>query len=352
MDASRIIAYLENSIFSSLLLDKDVTDISYNGENIHYMHNIKGRCKSEYKLGVNEANDFIKQIANMSEKQFSYNNPILDISFGKYRLNATHQAIARRNNEPTITFSIRIAGEDIKIKNNSTFFPLVIGELITTILKEKMSVVISGETGSGKTEFQKYLLSNLETNSRVIIIDSALELDINYGNNIDYSIWQSNNKNENISIQALVKNALRNNPDWIIVAESRGEEMIDILNSVMSGHPIIVTIHSKNVLSVPHRITRMVMMNKKDMAFEDVLSDVLSHFQVYFHLEREVRNDGSIVRRVASIAISNDKDIYPIYERKEGYQYFYPFSENIKSMFLRHPLSDEFKKCFIRSEKK
>ena len=102
------------------------------------------------------------------------------------------------------------------------------------MIDNKISIVIGGVTGTGKTEFQKYLISSLDSKTRVIIIDNVLELDsIGAFSHLDLNIWQSDDKNGSSNIQNLVKNALRNNPDWIIVAESRGSEMIEILNYII-----------------------------------------------------------------------------------------------------------------------
>ena len=104
MDVSRTISFFESSFLKDLLLDDKVTDISYNGQDIYYVHNDFGRQKSTISLEKIEAKDFIRQIANLSEKQFSYTNPELDVSFGRYRFNALHQSICRKNNEESVCF--------------------------------------------------------------------------------------------------------------------------------------------------------------------------------------------------------------------------------------------------------
>ena len=91
MDKEKGIQYLEHSFISSLLFDEDVTDISYNGKDFFYVSNKFGRKKSEISVEHQAVKDFLRQIANISEQQFSYTNPILDVSIGKYRINATHQ---------------------------------------------------------------------------------------------------------------------------------------------------------------------------------------------------------------------------------------------------------------------
>ena len=63
----KLISYIENSFLSPLLLDKDITDISYNGVSFFYVHNEKGRLKAEISASNDEVIDFIRQIANFAE---------------------------------------------------------------------------------------------------------------------------------------------------------------------------------------------------------------------------------------------------------------------------------------------
>ena len=303
MDKAKTIAFIENSFIKPLLEDKGITDISYNGQEIFYLHNLYGRKKSDISIDENGVRDFIRQIANLTEKQFSFQNPKLDASVGKYRINAVHQSIARKNNEPCINFSIRIAACRPVITENSNFLNAELISLLKVLLKSKVSIVIGGITGSGKTEFQKYLINSLDNYQRVIVIDNILELDnLSLDNEIDFNVWQADEKNKEITIQELVKNALRSNPDWLIVAESRGKEMIEVLNSAMTGHPIMTTIHAFDVSSMPTRIARMVLMNEQKQDFDILMSDIFYNFRFYIYLRRNITKSGVVERYIEEIA--------------------------------------------------
>lgn len=303
MDKTKTIAFIENSFIKPLLEDEGITDISYNGQEIFYLHNLYGRKKSEISIDENSVRDFIRQIANLTEKQFSFQNPKLDASVGKYRINAVHQSIARKNNEPCINFSIRIAASKPVITENSNFLNAELISLLKVLLKSKVSIVIGGITGSGKTEFQKYLINSLDDYQRVIVIDNILELDnLSLDNEIDFNVWQADEKNKEITIQELVKNALRSNPDWLIVAESRGKEMIEVLNSAMTGHPIMTTIHAFDVSSMPTRIASMVLMNEQKQDFDILMSDIFYNFRFYIYLRRNITKSGVVERYIEEIA--------------------------------------------------
>ena len=176
MDVFRAVSYLEESFLKDLLTNPKVTDISYNGEDIFYVDNDFGRVKSDVAIERSAAKDFVRQIANLSEKQFSFQSPKLDVSLGRYRFNALHQSICRKNNEESVSFSIRIASSSLKF-NESDSLSDEVKELLKVLVDSNVSIVIGGQTGSGKTELQKYLISLMKENTRTIVIDNILELD-------------------------------------------------------------------------------------------------------------------------------------------------------------------------------
>ena len=297
-----LVQFLESSFLSPLLKDVEITDISYNGKDIFYLHNKEGRKKSNINLSRDEAIVFVRQIANLSEKQFSYTNPSIDVSEGRYRINAVHPSIVRVDNEKSISFSIRIASPENRILTSKTFMNREMKKFLLDCLKQKRSIVIGGPTGSGKTELQKYLLTSLDDNTRVIVIDNVQELEFIRSNPmLDITSWEVNELHQNASINDLVRQALRSNPDWLVVAESRGKEMNDVLNSVMTGHPIITTMHANSLKAMPHRLVRMIEMAETKESYDDIMGDLLSHIPVYVYVKRDITKSGLVKRYIESI---------------------------------------------------
>jgi len=298
----RLLSYIENSFLSPLLKDPEITDISYNGVSFFYVHNEKGRLKANIKVPTEEVINFIRQIANFSERQFSYTIPTLDVSIGKYRLNAVHSSIVRVENDKSCSFAMRISSKESRITPNSEFIDEESEKFLIECLDCEESIVIAGPTGSGKTELQKYLLSKLKKNSRVIVIDNIQELEnLRQYEDLDLTSWQISPNNANASMEELIKNALRSNPDWLVVAEARSKEMNEVLTSVMTGHPIITTIHAKSLEAIPKRICRMIMSADTTQKYEDILDDVFEHIKYYVYLNRKFSKDGKVHRFIESI---------------------------------------------------
>ena len=351
MDVEKIINFMENSFLKELLENDKVTDISYNGEDIFYVDNDRGRVKYEMAVEPQVIKDFIRQIANLSEKQFSYQNPELDVSFGRYRFNALHQSICRKNNKESLCFAIRIASSTLKFDEKNKLDKKV-EELLLVLINSNVSIAIGGQTGSGKTELQKYLISKMRENTRAIVIDNILELDLlKTKQSLDLNIWQVDEKREATSIQNLVRSALRSNPDWLIVAESRGKEMLDVLNSSLTGHPIITTFHAFDIHSMPTRMVRMVMMNEQKMNYRDVQADIAYHLRFYIYLKRKYTSNGLVKRYISSIAYFNGKEMETLYGSDGLKKEYGSLSQEAMKMLDLSNISEQFKTTFLGGSK-
>ena len=328
----KLISYINESFLSELLSNPNVTDISYNGDKIFYQDNILGRKKSSINITQNEASDFIRQVANLSEQQFSYSKPLLDLSVGRYRINATHGAIARVNNEKAISFSIRIASTKPRITKQSNFLTSEVLDFLTRLIESETSIIIGGRTGVGKTELQKFLLSLASDNTRIIIIDNVSELEsIRANENLDVTFWEVNDDIKYADFESLIRNAVRNNPDWLVVAEARGQEMNSVVNSAMTGHPIITTIHAKELESMPERMARLTLLTNKQETYEDIIHEIRTHFPIYIYLSKKTVNK-KIIRYIKAIGEFQKEGIKTIYSVKDG------FNENNLSKGLRKRL--------------
>lgn len=314
------IKYLENSFLAPLLKLEGITDISYNGSKLYYQTNSFGRQESSLSVTNEDVGFFLRQIANSTERQFSYLNPILDVSFGFYRLNGINSSLGRVANSKAYTFSLRIERKGCLIDDKSNFLDEESKGIIKKLLDNGESIIIGGSTSSGKTEFEKYCLYHMKKDSRVIVIDNIEELDMLEIPSLDLSTWLVNEQNPKVaSFSSLIKNALRNNPDYIVVSEARGEEMLDALNSAMSGHPILTTIHAKDVEAMPDRIARLAMIGNPNLRKDELLDDIAHHLRYYVYIAKEEDEDGHINRYLKSISFLDEKTkkLESLYERRK-----------------------------------
>ena len=320
MNENRLNEAMEASFLAPLLKQEAITDISFNGEELFLEDTVRGRRKAGIPLTKEEVGDFLRQIANFSEKQFSYSTPILDVSYGRYRLNACYTNIVRVGDEKSYSFCLRLLGRKVDVGDDDTFLPPKARAILLEAIKSRSSIVIGGVTSSGKTELQKYLLAHLEEGEKVIVIDNAGELERLRGNSgVDLTSWSVDERFPASSFSSLIKNGLRNDPDWIVLAESRGGEALDALTSAMSGAAIMMTVHAKSLSAMPNRLARLCMMGDARLLRQEVLEDIKDHFPYWVYLEKETKKDRSIVRKVSMIGrLSSEKEGMEIlFERKK-----------------------------------
>ncbi len=332
----RVVELLEHSFLSDYLNDEEITDISYNGQSLYYVHNKFGRQQINITISEITIHNFIRQIANLTEQLFSYSHPILDVSIGKYRLNAVHPAIARLNYDKATTFSLRI-GHSHDDKKTIKFQPEpMLDDLFRHLIKAGVSIVIAGRTGSGKTEFQKYLISIMPAHTRVIVIDNVMELEgIRTEAMLDLNIWQVNEYLKGGDFPSLIANGLRSHPDWILVAEARGSEMKDALTAAMTGHPIITTVHSLDVLTLPSRMARMVIAGQPSLRYAETLADIKDHFPILVYLQKREDDQGQIVREIKQIGEmrSSQHKVKLIYEWHGERASYHKISKKLQQKF-------------------
>ena len=206
-------------------------------------------------------------------------------------MNAMHPSIVRVENDKSCSFALRISSKESRIEPNSEFINDKCEKYLISCLENEQSIMIAGKTGSGKTELQKYLLSKLKKNTRVIVIDNVQELEnLRQYEDLDLTSWQVTPNNPNASMEELIRNALRSNPDWLVVAEARGKEMSEVLTSVMTGHPIISTVHAYSLEAIPKRVCRMIMKADPSEKYEYIFDDVSEHIKIYVYLNRKFDN--------------------------------------------------------------
>jgi len=163
----------------------------------------------------------------------------------------------------------------------------------------RLNVIVSGGTGSGKTTTLNALSSFIDNAERILTIEDTAELQLQQ---IHVGRMESRPPNVEgkgeVSPRDCLKNALRMRPDRIIVGETRGEEVIDMLQAMNTGHDgSMTTIHANNARDAISRLENMVAMAGIEMPLKAVRSQVASAVNLIVQASR--LQDGS--RRMTSI---------------------------------------------------
>jgi type IV secretion system protein VirB11 len=166
-------------------------------------------------------------------------------------------------------------------------------------VNERLTMLLCGPTGSGKTTMGKTLIDAIPVNERLITIEDTLELVIPHENHVRLLYSKSGNGAGSINAEHLLQASLRMRPDRILLGEMRDDAAWAYLNEVVSGHPgSISTIHGANPVQGFKKLFSLVKGSPQGAALEDrTLIEMLSQaidVIVPFHTSGDVYEIGEI----------------------------------------------------------
>jgi pilus assembly protein CpaF len=172
--------------------------------------------------------------------------------------------------------------------------------LMAAAVRARVTMIVSGGTGSGKTTMLNALSSFISEKERLITIEDAAELQLQqpHVGRMETRPPNIEGKGE-IRQRELVKNALRMRPDRIILGECRGEEAFDMLQAMNTGHEgSMATVHANTPRDAISRLEQMIGMAGLPMTIPSIRGQIAAAIRVIVQLQRF--SDGK--RRVTSIA--------------------------------------------------
>jgi flagellar protein FlaI len=249
-----------------LLQDPNIEDISCDGVNIpiYVIHRKYGSLKTNVIFSdPTELRQFIVKLAERCGRYVSYAEPILDATLPDgSRVAATLASdVATRGSTFTIRkfpekpFSII---EQIKLKTAS---PEILAYL-WYLIERRASILIAGGVATGKTSFLNSICSFIPLEAKIVSIEDTRELKIPHQHwipnlaRVGFGIpMPTGEKYGTITLFDLLKESFRQNPDYLIVGEVRGEETYVMFQGMASGHPSLATFHAGSVDTVMKRLT-------------------------------------------------------------------------------------------------
>ena len=190
-----------------------------------------------------------------------------------------------------------LSAEDL-MRNESFTGPML--RLLQGCIRARLNILIAGGTGSGKTTFLNMLSESIPHNERIVTIEDSAELQLRQPHVVRLETRPPNVEGVGaVHQRQLVINSLRMRPDRIILGEVRGEEALDMLQAMNTGHDgSLTTIHSNSARDGLARIETMVSMGNSQIREKAVRSQIASAIDVVIHLAR--LSDGK--RKVMTIA--------------------------------------------------
>ena len=278
-----VFSQIDFGLLIPLLENDDVTDISYSNGGQLWVKTLSKGVYPEKVEGLN--NDIIEKLAfqcsNVMGKSFNMAHPFLDAESAELRMNFVHDSISTNG----IALLIRKTPAKIRLNKdkllNEDYVSAKLHDFLITCVQSHCNILVSGETGSGKTELVKYLASHTREDEKIISIEDTLELHLDriYPTR-DIVAMKINNI---ASYSDVLVACMRQNPRWILLSEVRsGEAVMAVRNSISSGHNILSTIHSDKASSIPMRLYSLL---ESSQDIDQFLKSIHRYVQIGVHVK-------------------------------------------------------------------
>ena len=277
---------MTDSLFSQIdfgplteyLNNDDITDISYgNNGQIHLKTLSQGIFRIE-NPNINNAmmEKLAFQCSNVMGRSFNAAHPFLDSESAELRMNFIHDSVASNG----IACVIRKTPAKIRLEKDKIisdkYITADVHDFLVQCVLAHCNIMVCGETGSGKTEFVKYLASKTKENEKIITIEDTLELHLDkIFPHRDIVAMKTNNV---ASYSDVLVACMRQNPKWILLSEVRSAEAVmAVRNSISSGHYILSTIHADKAASIPNRMYSLLETNQE---IDQFLKSIYRYVQI------------------------------------------------------------------------
>lgn len=282
-----------------VLQEDDVTDVMVNGVNDVYVER-NGILEKSWLSFRDE--DHIMQIAQRISsrigRRIDESSPMVDARLPDgSRVNIVTKPACLNGTVISIRkFSRESLTLDKMVAQGNVSQPLA--DFLKIAMACRLNVLVSGGTGSGKTTLLNAISHNVNPRERILTIEDAAELKLQQPHVVRLETRPPNIEGEGaITIRDLVRNALRMRPDRIIVGEVRGDETIDMLQAMNTGHDgSMSTIHANNAREALFRLENMVAMFV-DIPSKVIRAQIAGGLDLIVHVMR--MRDG--VRRVVEV---------------------------------------------------
>ena len=241
-----------------LIRDPFIEDISCDGYNIpiYVTHRKYGILRTNIVFSKDELDRFVIKLAQKSGKYISYAEPLLDATLPDgSRVNATYSSdVTTRGPTFTIRKFREIPWTPIDLIRLGTLTPEILAYFWLAI-QYKRNIIVIGGTSSGKTTLLNAIAMFIPPNARIVSIEDTREIQLYHKNWIPAVVRYSQEKEREIDMFLLLKESFRQNPDYIIVGEVRGQEAYVMFQGMASGHAALTTMHATSIEALIERLT-------------------------------------------------------------------------------------------------
>ncbi|WP_353808489.1 CpaF family protein [Agromyces sp. SYSU T00194] len=217
-------------------------------------------------------------------------------------------------------------------------------ELLRAAVRGRLTILVSGGTGTGKTTLLNVLSHFISNDERIITIEDAVELQLQQDHVVRLESRPPNIEGRGeVTIRDLVRNSLRMRPDRIVIGEVRGAEALDMLQAMNTGHEgSISTIHANSPRDALSRLETLVLMAGMDLPLRAIREQIASAIDIVVQIGR--LRDGT--RRVVSVTEVQgmEGDIITL---EDAFKFDYAAGVDENGRFLGHAVATGVRPRFV-----
>ncbi|MDR3304656.1 MAG: CpaF family protein [Clostridiales Family XIII bacterium] len=301
----------ELSVLQPLADNPDVTEIMVNGKDRVFVEKAGRLMQTDVRFeSTEELEDVIRKIAAKVHREVNELSPILDARLlDGSRVNAVYKNIAlggpalsiRRFPQTAITMDKLIAYGSITEEA---------AEFLAGLVRAAYNIFVSGGTSSGKTTFLNALSDFIPKEERIVTIEDSAELQILGINNLVRLECRSANVQGRgeVTMRQLIKSSLRMRPNRIIVGEVRGEEVLDMIQAMNTGHDgSLSTGHGNSPRGMLYRLEAM-FLQAADFPIDAIRRQIAEGIDIMVHLGR-IGGGRRIVLEIAEVMGVSDGEV-------------------------------------------
>ncbi len=283
-----------------LLRLEGVTDVLVNGADAVYVDRGSGLERTGVRFpdeaGVRR---LAQRLAGSAGRRLDDATPFIDLRLADgTRLHAVLAPLSR----PGTTISLRVPRRRVftlpELRDAGSLAPDV-ADLLAAVVERRLAFLVSGGTGSGKTTLLNALLSLAHPDERLLVVEDTAELRPEHPHVVSLEARPANIEGSGrVDLRTLVRQALRMRPDRLVVGEVRGDEVVDLLAALNTGHDGgACTVHANSSGDVVARLEGLALAAGLPQAA--VHAQLVSALDVLVHCSR----DRGGARRVAEVAV-------------------------------------------------
>ncbi|MBN2718954.1 MAG: CpaF family protein [Deltaproteobacteria bacterium] len=305
----------------SLLKDDSVSEIMINGPAEIWVEKRGVLHATNLKFPSHQSLDAaLNNISQYCGRPWDHYHPILETHLPDgSRLEAVMAPIAK--NGPTVSirrfFKSKLTITDL-IETNTISEEAAV--FLAKAIAQKKNVVVSGGTGSGKTSLLCALSAFFLKRERIVVIEDTHELDLQQ-RHVVYLESRSSDETGNgeIRIRDLLRATLRLRPDRILIGEVRGEEALDLIQAMTSGHAgSMTTVHANTPLDALRRFETMILSTQSTIPHHAISAQIASAIDIVVQIKRG-HTGRRVVCDISEVASTQSPGVYavtPLFERE------------------------------------